>query len=151
LLGLEDVEQTAADGATADDPAQTGACCASREATLAVADFVLVISASRRRPPGARACSLRRGEVWFRPARCCSTGSGRMDLDLMISGPRVNLFYGARVNLFYHPYTRPRALLARQWSLPLLRVARQRDGSHQNNIGSLAAFCRGALSCAVTP
>jgi hypothetical protein len=60
--------------------------------------------------------SLRRGEVWFRPARCCSTGSGRLDLDLMISGPRVNLFYGARVNLFYHPYTRARALLARQWS-----------------------------------
>ena len=28
--------------------------------------------------------------LWFRPARCCSTGSGRLDLDLMISGPRVN-------------------------------------------------------------
>src|ERR1035437_6221590 len=27
------------------------------------------------------------------PARCCSTGSGRLDLDLLISGPRVNLFY----------------------------------------------------------
>src|ERR1019366_132432 len=26
-------------------------------------------------------------------ARCCSTGSGRLDLDLLISGPRVNLFY----------------------------------------------------------
>ena len=25
-------------------------------------------------------------------ARCCSTGSGRLDLDLLISGPRVNLF-----------------------------------------------------------
>ena len=32
-------------------------------------------------------------EIWFRPARCCSTGSGRLDLDLMISGPRVNLFH----------------------------------------------------------
>jgi integrase len=29
-----------------------------------------------------------RGERWFRPPRCCSTGSGRLDLDLMISGPR---------------------------------------------------------------
>ena len=29
-------------------------------------------------------------EIWFRPARCCSTGSGRLDLDLMILGPRVN-------------------------------------------------------------
>src|SRR5450759_4316076 len=27
------------------------------------------------------------------PARCCSTGSGRLDLDLMISGPRVNPFH----------------------------------------------------------
>ena len=27
--------------------------------------------------------------LWFRPARCCSTGSGRLDLDLMILGPRV--------------------------------------------------------------
>src|SRR5450755_685987 len=34
----------------------------------------------------------RRSEGWFRPARCCSTGSGRLDLDLLISGPRVNLF-----------------------------------------------------------
>ena len=30
-------------------------------------------------------------EIWFRPARCCSTGSGRLDLDLMILGPRVYL------------------------------------------------------------
>ena len=36
--------------------------------------------------------------LWFRPARCCSTGSGRLDLDLLISGPRVNLFH--------HPYAR---------------------------------------------
>src|SRR5271156_2333079 len=36
-----------------------------------------------------------RGEGWFRPARCCSTGSGRLDLDLdlMISGPRAWLFH----------------------------------------------------------
>src|SRR5674476_1018226 len=27
------------------------------------------------------------------PARCCSTGSGRLDLDLLISGPRVTLVY----------------------------------------------------------
>src|ERR1700692_4658188 len=33
-------------------------------------------------------------------ARCCSTGSGRLDLDLMISGPRVYLIY--------HPYARGR-------------------------------------------
>src|ERR1039458_4909693 len=26
-------------------------------------------------------------------ARCCSTGSGRLGLDLLISGPRVNLFF----------------------------------------------------------
>ena len=28
-------------------------------------------------------------DLWFRPARCCSTGSGRpdLDLDLLISGP----------------------------------------------------------------
>ena len=25
--------------------------------------------------------------LWFRPARCCSTGLGRRDLDLLISGP----------------------------------------------------------------
>ena len=37
--------------------------------------------------------------LWFRPARCCSTGSGRRDLDLMIRGPRVHPFHhplGAR-------------------------------------------------------
>jgi hypothetical protein len=43
--------------------------------------------------PLARGCRTSwRGEGWFRPARCCSTGSGRLDLDLLISGPRVNLF-----------------------------------------------------------
>ena len=38
--------------------------------------------------PLARGCRRSwRGEIWFRPARCCSTGSGRLDLDLMIRGP----------------------------------------------------------------
>ena len=37
--------------------------------------------------PLARGCR----RIW--PARCCSTGSGRLDLDLLISGPRVNLVY----------------------------------------------------------
>src|ERR1700676_262302 len=47
--------------------------------------------------PLARGCRRYwRGEAWFRPARCCSTGSGRLDLDLLnldllISGPRVYL------------------------------------------------------------
>src|ERR1035437_8539258 len=45
----------------------------------------------------ARCCSTGSGrldlDLWFRPARCCSTGSGRLDLDLLISGPRVNLIY----------------------------------------------------------
>src|SRR5450759_3363595 len=44
--------------------------------------------------PLARGCRrIWRGEGWFRPARCCSTGAGRLDLDLLISGPRVNLVY----------------------------------------------------------
>src|SRR5664280_2864977 len=44
--------------------------------------------------PLARGCRrIWRGEGWFRPARCCSTGSGRLDLDLLISGPRVTLVY----------------------------------------------------------
>src|SRR5664280_2967261 len=43
--------------------------------------------------PLARGCRRSwRGEGWFRPARCCSTGSGRLNLDLLISGPRVNPF-----------------------------------------------------------
>ena len=59
---------------------------------------------------GARACSHSGISGWFSlslgawvpknlprrrmvsAARCCSTGSGRLDLDLLISGPRVNLF-----------------------------------------------------------
>src|SRR3984957_8758466 len=52
----------------------------------------------RRRARGCR--RIWRGEGWFRPARCCSTGSGRLNLDLLISGPRVYLIY--------HPYARGR-------------------------------------------
>src|SRR5450755_3846624 len=60
-------------------------------------------------------------------ARCCSTGSGRLNLDLLISGPRVNLIY--------HPYAGARALLARPRSARCYGVARQREGSRQNSIG----------------
>src|SRR6202035_451410 len=69
----------------------------------------------------------RRG--WFRPGRCCSTGSGRLDLnlDLLISGPRDLLFY--------QPHACARALLARPWSARCYGVARQREGSRQNSIG----------------
>src|SRR3984957_19375554 len=69
----------------------------------------------------------RRG--WFRPGRCCSTGSGRLDLDLdlLISGPRDWLFYQL--------YTRARALLARPWSARCYGVARPREGSRPNSIG----------------
>src|SRR5450631_1896834 len=43
--------------------------------------------------PLARGCRTSwRREGWFRRVRCCSTGSGRLDLDLLISVPRVNLF-----------------------------------------------------------
>src|ERR1700733_7547275 len=35
----------------------------------------------------------RRGRIFLnRPARCCSTGSGRRDLDLMIRGPALTRF-----------------------------------------------------------
>src|ERR1035437_9892593 len=78
--------------------------------------------------PLARGCRrIWRGEGWFRPARCCSTGSGRLDLDLLISGPRVNLFSS--------PLARARALMARPWSARCYGVARQREGSRQNSIG----------------
>ena len=72
----------------------------------------------------------RRG--WFRPGRCCSTGSGRLDLnlDLLISGPRDLLFY--------QPHACARALLARPWSARCYGVARQREGSRQNSIGWVA-------------
>src|SRR5664280_685765 len=78
--------------------------------------------------PLARGCRrIWRGEGWFRPARCCSTGSGRLDLDLLISGPRVNLIS--------RPYAGARALMARPWSARCYGVARQREGSRQNSIG----------------
>src|SRR6202049_1073951 len=63
-------------------------------------------------------------------ARCCSTGSGRLNLDLLISGPRVYLIY--------HPYAGARALMARPWSAGCYGVARQREGSRQNSIGTPA-------------
>ena len=53
------------------------------------------------------------------PARCCSTGSGR-------------LLRGPRFNLLCHPYTRARA---RPWSARCYGVARQRDRSRQNSTG----------------
>jgi hypothetical protein len=59
-----------------------------------------------RQREGSRGCRrIWRGEGWFRPVRCCSTGSGRLDLDLMISRPRDLLLY--------HPYACARALLLR--------------------------------------
>src|SRR6202795_2258268 len=69
-------------------------------------------------------------------ARCCPTGSGRLDLDLLnldllISGPRAYLIY--------HPYAGARALLARPWSARCYGVARQREGSRQNGIGGAPA------------
>ena len=78
---------------------------------------------------GAEELPRRNLEIWFRPARCCSTGSGRRrDLDLMISGPRVNLSspLGARE--------------ARQWSARCYGVARPREGSRQNSSGARACF-----------
>src|ERR1700693_6017014 len=51
--------------------------------------------------PLARGCRrIWRGEIWFRPARCCSTGSGcsiNLNLDLVL------LIFGARVSLFCRP------------------------------------------------
>jgi len=65
---------------------------------------------SRQNSIGAPACFLSGISGWFSlspgawvpnklarrrmvsAARCCSTGSGRLNLDLLISGPRVNLF-----------------------------------------------------------
>src|ERR1700691_6244153 len=90
--------------------------------------------------PAFRAGSLSlricRGEIWFRPARCCSTSSGRPDLDLMISRPRVTLS---------SPSTR--ALMARQWSARCYGVARPREGSRQNSIGVAAL----TLAVSLTP
>src|SRR6202166_109374 len=81
----------------------------------------------RRRARGCR--RIWRGEGWFRPARCCSTGSGRLDLDLdlLISGPRVSLLH--------QPHACARALMDRPWSARCYGVARQREGSRQNSLG----------------
>src|ERR1700719_211738 len=67
----------------------------------------------------------RRG--WFRPVRCCSTGSGRLDLnlDLLICGPAVP---------FYTSLNARGPLMARPWSARCYGVARQREGSRQNSI-----------------
>src|SRR6202035_4574513 len=73
-----------------------------------------------------------RGEGWLRPARCCSIGSGRPDLDLLISGPRVSLLHQL--------HARARALLARPWSARCYGVARPREGSRQNSSGLRRAF-----------
>ena len=82
--------------------------------------------------PLARGCRRsRRGEGWFRRVRCCSTGSGRLDLDLLVSGPRVNPSPS--------PLARARALMARPWSARCYGVARQREGSRQNSIGGSRA------------
>src|SRR6202035_3570858 len=53
-------------------------------------------------------------DLWFRPARCCSIGSGRpdLDLDLSISGPRASLL---------HQLHRVREGAAGQGRGPLLR------------------------------
>ena len=85
--------------------------------------------------PLARGCRrICRGEIWklwFRPARCCSTGSGRPDLDLMISAaPRLP---------YLSPSTRARALMARPWSARCYGVARPREGSRQNSINKAIA------------
>src|SRR5450759_244914 len=48
---------------------------------------------------------------------------------------RAKTASGGALTLFYHPYTRARALMARQWSARCYGVARQRDGSRQNSIG----------------
>ena len=62
-------------------------------------------------------------------------------LTVMLEGKYTDAFLayaGAdapRFNPFPHPYTRARALMARQWSARCYGVARQREGSRQNSIG----------------
>ncbi len=83
--------------------------------------------------------------LWFRPARCCSTGSGRRDLDLMI--------FGAPRSPLSSPSRRARALMARPWSARCYGVARPREGSAKTASGlaprsplfpgSLYPFARG--------
>src|SRR5450759_2403114 len=66
----------------------------AKTASGAPACFLSGIFRAGSLDPLARGCrTIWRGEGWFRPARCCSTGAGRLDLDLLISGPRVNLSY----------------------------------------------------------
>src|SRR6202045_3791735 len=66
-------------------------------------------------------------DLWFRPARCCSIGSGRpdLDLDLSISGPRASLL---------HQLHRVREGAAGQAVARCYGVARPREGSRQNSI-----------------
>src|SRR6202166_5196425 len=94
---------------------------------LSLRHFGLVLFIPWRLGAGCR--RIWRGEKWFRPARCCSTGSGRLDLDLdlLISGPRVSLLH--------QPHACARALMARPWSARCYGVARQREGSRQNSLG----------------
>ena len=42
---------------------------------------------------GAEDLPRRNLQIMVSAGACCSTGSGRLDLDLMILGPRVNLIY----------------------------------------------------------
>src|SRR6202035_2255999 len=100
-----------------------------------------------------------------------STGSGRLDLDLLISGPRDTLLHqlhrvregaagqavvcpllrgssptrgvapkqhrgGAPRSPLSSPSRRARALMARPWSARCYGVARPREGSRQNSIGT---------------
>jgi hypothetical protein len=58
-------------------------------------------------------------------------------------GSRLMCPQCGRVNPFPHPYTRARALMARQWSARCYGVARQRDGSRQNSIGAPACSLSG--------
>src|SRR6202035_4401368 len=92
--------------------------------------------------PLARGCRRSwRGEIWFRPGRCCSTGSGRLDLDLLISGPRASLL---------HQLHRVREGAAGQAVARCYGVARPREGARHNSIGGLGraftpAFRAGSL------
>src|SRR5450759_235540 len=47
----------------------------------------------------------------------------------------AKMVWPGALTLFLHPYTRARALMARQWSARCYGVARQRDASRQNSIG----------------
>jgi hypothetical protein len=87
--------------------------------------------------PLARGCRRSwRGEGWFRPGRCCSTGSGRLDLDLMISGAALTFSVTLYARARAFPQFSVPALMARPWSARCYGVARPREGSRQNGIGS---------------